>query len=411
MAAETFRVGLLGHGTVGSAFDRLLADRSEAIAVATGRRPELSGVLTRSSGSFDDILEGADAIVELIGGIEPAREYVLRTLRAGKPVVTANKQLLSQYGDELFGAAREGGAQLRYEAAVAGVVPVIRVMRESFAGAHIEKVHGIVNGTTNYILSEMARTGASYRDALARAQELGYAEADPSEDVTGKDAAAKMAILARLAFHASLHLHEVPHEGVEEITPDDIDYAKEFGLVLKLLGVAERRDGGVSVRVFPCFLYQGHPLASVLGPFNAVTLESPAITEITLSGPGAGGLQTASAVLGDVVSVMTSSGMDLEPIEELRLVPGEEVESAFYLHLEVEDRPGVLAEIAKILGDNQVSVKSVVQKGLGENARLVMVMHPVVEGRFRNALELISKLGFLRAPPRAIRVIEEEFVS
>jgi homoserine dehydrogenase len=336
-------------------------------------------------------------IVELIGGIEPAREYVLRSLAAGKPVVTANKQLLSQHGDELFAAAREGGAQLRYEAAVAGVVPVIRVMRESFAGAHIEKVHGIVNGTTNYILSEMARTGASYHDALSRAQELGYAEADPSEDVTGKDAAAKMAILARLAFHAALHLDQVSHQGVEEITPDDIDYAKEFGLVLKLLGVAERRDGGVSVRVFPCFLYEGHPLASVVGPFNAVTLESPAITEITLSGPGAGGLQTASAVLG--------------PIEELRLVPGEEVESAFYLHLEVEDRPGVLAEIAKILGDNQVSVKSVVQKGLGENARLVMVMHPVVEGRFQDALELISKLGFLRAPPRAIRVIEEEFVS
>jgi homoserine dehydrogenase len=399
MAAETFRIGLLGHGTVGSAFDRLLTERTEAIAVATGRRPELCGVLTTSSGAFDDILDAADAIVELIGGIEPAREYVLRSLAAGKPVVTANKQLLSQHGDELFAAAREGGAQLRYEAAVAGVVPVIRVMRESFAGAHIEKVHGIVNGTTNYILSEMARTGASYHDALSRAQELGYAEADPSEDVTGKDAAAKMAILARLAFHAALHLDQVSHQGVEEITPDDIDYAKEFGLVLKLLGVAERRDGGVSVRVFPCFLYEGHPLASVV------------TTEITLSGPGAGGLQTASAVLGDVVSVMTSSGMDLEPIEELRLVPGEEVESAFYLHLEVEDRPGVLAEIAKILGDNQVSVKSVVQKGLGENARLVMVMHPVVEGRFQDALELISKLGFLRAPPRAIRVIEEEFVS
>jgi homoserine dehydrogenase len=411
MAAEAFRVGLLGHGTVGSAFDRLLAERSEAIAVATGRCPELCGVLTRSRGSFEDILREADTIVELIGGIEPAREYVLAALGAGKPVVTANKQLLSRHGDELFAAARSAGVQLRYEAAVAGVVPVIRVMRESFAGAHIEKVHGIVNGTTNYILSEMARTGASYEDALARAQELGYAEADPSEDVSGKDAAAKMAILARLAFHASLHLDEVPHEGVQEITPDDIDYAKEFGLVLKLLGVAERLDGGVSVRVFPCFLYQGHPLASVVGPFNAVTLESPAITEITLSGPGAGGVQTASAVLGDVVSVMTSSGMDLEPIEALRLVPGDEVESAFYLHLEVEDRPGVLAEIAKVLGENEVSVKSVVQKGLGENARLVMVMHPVLEGRFMKALELISQLGFLRAPPRAIRVIEEEFVA
>jgi homoserine dehydrogenase len=411
MVAEPFRVGLLGHGTVGSAFERLLGDRAGAIAAATGRRPELCGILTRSRGSFDEILEGADAIVELMGGIEPAREYVLRALGEQKPVVTANKQLLSRHGDELFSAARDAGVQLRYEAAVAGVVPVIRVMRESFAGAHIEKVHGIVNGTTNYILTEMARTGAAYADALARAQELGYAEADPTEDVTGADAAAKMAILSRLAFHASVHFDQVPHQGVEEITPDDIDYAKEFGLVLKLLGVAERRDGGVSVRVYPCFLYQGHPLASVLGPFNAVTLESAAITEITLSGPGAGGIETASAVLGDVVSVMTSSGMDLEPAEELRLVPGEEVESAFYLHLEVEDQPGVLAEIAKILGDSGVSVKSVLQKGLGEQARLVMIVHPVPEGSFMEAVEQISHLRFMRAPPRAIRVIEEEFVT
>ena len=284
-------------------------------------------------------------------------------------------------------------------------------MRESFAGAYIEKVHGIVNGTTNYILTEMARTGATFRDALQRAQQLGYAEADPTEDVTGKDAAAKMAILARLGFHAPLHLDEVPYEGIEEITPDDIDYAREFGLVLKLLGVAERLNGGVSVRVFPCFLYGGHPLASVVGPFNAVTLESQAITEITLSGPGAGGVQTASAVLGDVVSVMTSPGMDLEPIEELRLVRGDEVESAFYLHLEVADQPGVLAQIAKILGDNQVSVKSVVQKGMGDNARLVMVMHPVAEGRFEAALREISKLALMRSAPRSIRVIEEEFVG
>jgi homoserine dehydrogenase len=408
---EPFRIGLLGHGTVGSAFDTLLAERADAIAAATGRRPELCGVLTRSQGSFDEIVANADMIVELIGGLEPAREYALAAIGAGKPVVTANKQLLSQHGDELFAAARLAGVQLRYEAAVAGVVPVIRVMRESFAGAHIEKVHGIVNGTTNYILSEMARTGADYGDALARAQELGYAEADPTDDVTGKDAAAKMAILARLAFHTSVSLDQVPYEGVEEITADDIDYAREFGLVLKLLGVAERRGQGISVRVCPCFIYQGHPLAAIGGPFNAVTLESPAITEITLSGPGAGGRETASAVLGDVVSVIGSAGMDLEPIEELAIVPGEQVESAFYLHLEVEDRPGVLAEVAQVLGDHDVSVKSVVQKGLGEKARLVMVMHPVAEGRFMDALARISELGFMRSRPRTIRVIEEEFIA
>jgi homoserine dehydrogenase len=257
----------------------------------------------------------------------------------------------------------------------------------------------------------MVRTGASYAEALGRAQELGYAEADPTEDVNGKDAAAKMAILARLAFHASVTLDDVPFEGIEEITPDDLDYAKEFGLVLKLLGVAERRNGGASVRVFPCFLYGGHPLASVVGPFNAVTLESEAITEVTLSGPGAGGPQTASAVLGDVVSVMSSPGMELDPVEELRFLPEEEVESAFYLHLEVEDAPGVLAQVAQILGQNGVSVKSVVQKGIGENARLVMVMHQVAEGRFTRAVDAISKLDLMRAPPRSIRVIEEEFVS
>jgi homoserine dehydrogenase len=408
---EPFRVGLLGHGTVGSAFAALLSERSQAIATATSRRPEVSGVLTRSKGDFAEILSGADAVVELIGGIEPAREYAVRTLEAGKALVTANKQLLSQHGDELLAAARASGAQLRYEAAVAGVVPVVRVMRESFAGAHIEKVHGIVNGTTNYILTEMARTGATYEDALGHAQQLGYAEADPTEDVNGKDAAAKMAILARLAFHASVGLVDVPFEGIEAITPDDIDYAKEFGLVLKLLGVAERLDGGVTVRVFPCFIYGGHPLASVVGPFNAVTLESPAITEVTLSGPGAGGPQTASAVLGDVVSVMSSQGMDLDPIEELRFIPGDEVESAFYLHLEVADQPGVLAQIARVLGDNQVSVKSVVQKGMGDNARLVMVVHPVAEGRFNAAVREISKLALMRSAPRSIRVIEEEFTS
>ena len=411
MSAAPFRVGLLGHGTVGSAVASLLAERAAAIEAATGRRPEIAGVLTRSRGSFDDILASSDAVVELIGGIEPAREYALRALESGRSLVTANKQLLSQHGDELFAAARAAGAQLRYEAAVAGVVPVIRVMRESFAGAHIEKVHGIVNGTTNYILTEMARTGASYADALARAQELGYAEADPTEDVNGKDAAAKMAILARLAFHASVSLDDVPFDGIEDITPDDLDYAKEFGLVLKLLGVAERLDGGASVRVFPCFLYGGHPLAAVVGPFNAVTLESEAITEVTLSGPGAGGPQTASAVLGDVVSVMSSPGMELEPVAEVRFVPEEEVESAFYLHLEVQDAPGVLARVAQILGENGVSVKSVLQKGIGENARLVMVMHPVAEGRFTRAVEEISKLDLMRAPPRSIRVIEEEFVG
>ena len=301
--AGAFSVGLLGFGTVGSAFAALLGERATQIEAITGRRPVLTGALTRSSGSFQEILDGAEAIVELIGGIEPAREYVLAALASGRHVITANKQLLSQHGEELFDAARRAGVQLRFEAAVAGVVPVIRVLCESLAGAHVERIHGIVNGTTNFVLSEMAG-GSSYEQALAEAQRRGFAEADPSEDVSGKDAAAKMAILARLAFGTPVHLDQVSYEGIEQLQTDDLQYARELGLGLKLVGAAERRDGGLSVRVHPAFLYSGHPLASVNGPYNAVTVEAQAITEITMSGPGAGGPQTASAVLGDLDSVM-----------------------------------------------------------------------------------------------------------
>ena len=402
-----FRIGLLGHGTVGSSFARLVEERADAIEAEVGMRPRLSGVLTRSRGDFDEILEGSDLIVELMGGIEPTREYVLRAMEAGRHVVTANKQLLSQHGEEVFDAARRGGVQLRFEGAVAGVVPAIRVMSETLAAAHIERVHGIVNGTTNYILSQMAATGATYEEALAEAQELGYAEADPTEDVTGKDAAAKMAILARLAFSAAVRLDQVSYEGIERITPDDIAYARELGLALKLVGSAERVDGGVAVHVYPAFLYAEHPLASVNGAFNAVTIESPAITEITLSGPGAGGIQTASAVLGDVISAMIPPPSLPPPAVEQEIVT--DVEFSFYVHLEVADRPGVLAQVAEILGLQGVSIRSVVQKGLGDEARLVMVMHPVLESKFRAAVQMIARLDFVREPPRVIRVIEETF--
>ena len=405
--SEPFRVGLLGHGTVGAAFATLLEERADAVEAETGQRPELSGILTRSRGDFEDILERGDLIVELMGGIEPTRDFVLRALESGRHVVTANKQLLSQHGEEIFDAARRGGVQLRFEGSVAGVVPAIRVMAESLAAAHIERVHGIVNGTTNYILTQMTATGATYEEALAEAQEMGYAEADPTEDVTGKDAAAKMAILARLAFNAAVRLDEVGYEGIERITPDDIGYAKDLGLSLKLVGSAQRIDGGVAVHVYPAFLYADHPLASVNGAFNAVTVESPAITEITLSGPGAGGVQTASAVLGDVVSAMIPPPSLPAPAVEQPIVT--DVEFSFYLHLEVADRPGVLAQVAEILGMQGVSIRSVVQKGLGREARLVMVMHPVLESKFRAAVELIARLDFVREAPRVIRVIEETF--
>jgi homoserine dehydrogenase len=398
---------LLGHGTVGAAFVELLRDRAGHVAAATGLRPELSGVLTRTRGDFEEILAGSDLIVEVMGGIDPARDYVLRAMAAGKHVVTANKQLLSQHGEELWAAARDHGVQLRYEASVAGVVPVIRVLNESLGAAHVDRIHGIVNGTTNFILTEMARSGLSYEEALAEAQRLGYAEADPSDDVNGRDAAAKMAILARLAFDTPVHLDDVRYEGIELLTNDDIAYAHDLGLGLKLIGTAERVDGGLSVRVHPAFLYGGHPLASVDGPFNAVTIESEAITEITLSGPGAGGPQTASAVLGDVVSAMIPPASTPPTAAALEIVA--DVESAFYLYLEVADRPGVLAQVAEVLGLQGASIKSVVQKGLGENARLVMVVHPLLESRFFAAVALIEGLDFVRSKPRAIRVIEEQF--
>ena len=404
---ERFRVGVLGRGTVGGAFIVLLEQHADRIERATGLRPVLAGVVSRGGGSFEELLPASDLIVELIGGISPAREWVLAAMRAHRHVVTANKQLLSQHGEELFDAAREAGVQLRFEGAVAGVIPVVRVLQESLAGARIERVHGIVNGTTNFILSEMERAGITFAEALSEAQRLGYAEADPAEDVDGRDAAAKMAILARLAFDTPVRLDQVRYEGIEQITPDDIEYARDLGLGLKLIGTAERIDGRLSVRVHPAFLYPGHPLASVNGPFNAVTVESPEITEITMSGPGAGGPQTATAVLGDVVSAMIpppSAPNVTEPLEF-----ADDVVSAFYLHLEVADEPGVLAAVARVLADRGASVKSVVQKGLGDQARLVMVVHPVLESRFREAMAEIGELKVLRAPPRAIRVREEEF--
>ncbi len=405
--SENARIGLLGFGTVGSAFAEQLGERAFQVEAISGRRPELAGVLRRSEGEFESILADSEIVVELIGGTEPAREYVLRALEAGKHVITANKQLVAQHGDELFDAARAAGVQLRFEAAVAGVVPVIRVIQESLAATRIEKVLGIVNGTTNFILTEMAATGAAYGEVLARAQELGYAEADPSADVGGADAAAKMAILARLAFDTPVRLEDVTYEGITEIQPDDLAYAKELGLSLKLLGIAERRADAISVRVFPCFLNADHPLAPIEGPFNAVMVEAPTITEITMSGPGAGGVQTATAVLGDLVSILSGEAPVDQPRERLEVV--REVSSSFYLHLEVADRPLVLARIAEVLGGEGISVESVVQRGLGDDARLVMVLHEAPEADFYAALGKIAELDFLRAAPRAIRVVEEVF--
>jgi homoserine dehydrogenase len=404
---NALRIGLLGHGTVGSAFEALLGERAAEIERLTGRAPEIVGVLTRSRGDFEEILERSEVVVELIGGVDPAFEYVRRALDGGRHVVTANKQLLSRRGEELWTLARERGVHLGFEAAVAGVVPVVRVLRESLAGAHVERIHGIVNGTTNFILSEMARTGAAYDEALAQAQELGYAEADPTDDVGGADAAAKMAILARLAFGVAVSFDDVRYDGITHLTGADIAYARDLGLSLKLIGTAERVGDGISVRVHPAFLPSAHPLASVGGSFNAVTVESAAITEITMSGPGAGGSQTASAVLGDVVAAAMGAPPMPEALARVAIV--EDEVSPFYVHMEVDDEPGVLARIAGIFGGVGASIKSVVQRGTGERAQLIMVTHPLARSRLRSALEEIGELPFVVSPPRAISVIDEEF--
>jgi homoserine dehydrogenase len=424
VASVDVPVALLGYGTVGAAVHRLLEDSAGEIERATGHRLRVTHALVRDTSKVrgyapepgvltDDITTilgdpAVQVVAEVMGGVDPAGAYVLELLRAGRPVVTANKQLVARRGAELFDAAAAGGVQLRFEASVCAAIPVIKVLRESLIVTNVHRVLGIVNGTTNFILSRMADTGASYEDALAEAQTLGYAEADPTDDVNGKDAAAKMAILARLAFNTPVHLDQVPYEGIEAITADDMEYARELGLGLKLIGTAERVGGGLSVRVHPVFLYGEHPLASVNGPFNAVTIESQAITEITLSGPGAGGPQTASAVLGDVISAMIPPASTPETTDRLEIVT--DVESAFYLHLEVADRPGVLAQVAQLMGLQGASIRSFVQKGLGENARLVMVTHPLLESKFYAALELIGGLDFMRSRPRAIRVIDEEFL-
>ena len=420
---QSIHIGLLGYGTVGSNVYRLLEEQSGEIAKASDATISIKKILVRESDAprsgappdmfttdFADIIDDQDItiIVELIGGTEPAFDYITEALEKGKAVVTANKQLISQQGFYLFKLSQEKKTQIKFEASVAGAIPVIRVLRESMVAANLTSIYGIVNGTTNFILSEMSKTGAGYEDALARAQQLGYAEADPTEDVSGLDAAAKMAILASIAFHSTVKLDDVDCAGIEDINPLDIEYARELGLTLKLLGVAKLYRNKVNVRVYPALLSREHPLAAVSGAYNAVFLEGDAIDEIMLSGPGAGGMETASAVVSDVVSIVSrrTPGFLEYPVayKELGFFAGEDVISTFYLRLEVEDVPGVLASIASVFGDHQVGIQSVIQKGRGAHAELVMVFHPVAEKSFMAALKKLATLPDIKSEPRPIRV-------
>lgn len=434
------RVGLLGCGNVGAALARLLLTDAKGIADRTGLELELKRVAVRSAAKERDVpgveplltTDAAvvvedpeiDVVVEVMGGISPARDLLLRALRSGKPVVSANKELLANHGGELWHAASKAGVDLLFEASVAGGIPLIRALRESLAGERIQRVMGIVNGTTNYILTRMAESRVSYREALAEAQSLGYAERDPTADVEGYDAAAKAAILANVAFGARVVAGDVYREGISAVTEQDIAVADRLGFAIKLLAVVESGpDGSLGVRVHPAMLPKSHPLASVRDSFNAVFVEGEGVGQLMLLGRGAGGPPTASAVLGDLVDAAHNLAVKGAPrkleLHEVALRPIDDLRCPYYLSLVVADRPGVLAAIAGVLGRHDVSVRSMEQEApepeaeLGgaargeqveQQAHLVFVTHPAYERDVQTCLHELRQLEAVRRIGSLVRV-------
>jgi homoserine dehydrogenase len=429
MSAVDVPIALLGYGTVGAAVNRILIESGDEIERATGHRIRVVRALVRDLGrergfpAGDELLTtdfeairgdpSIALVAELMGGVEPTADYVLQVLRAGKPVVSANKQLIARRGAEIFRAASEAGVQLRFEASVCAAIPVIKVLRESLVVTNVHRVLGIVNGTTNFILTRM-ESGADYDEALAEAQRLGYAEADPTEDVSGADAAAKMAILATVAFGSRVTLDDVLYEGIERLRPHHVAAAHELGMTVRLVGAATLVDGGFDVRVQPAFVDRHHPLSAVEGAFNAVMLQGDAIREITLEGPGAGGIETASAVVADIVSVVGTAGTGFLQNDAcwrtLRRLPPGELRSRFYVHLEVDDRPGVLAHVAERLAAQGVSVERLAQHQLDDGASLDLVTHEAPSGQLDAALVAVAELEEVRGEPTRMRVISERGV-
>ena len=409
MASVDVNVALLGYGTVGASVSRMLAESGEEIERATGHRlrvvralvrdlekerpwPAEDGVLTTDFAAVRDDPR-VDVVAEVMGGVRPAGDYVRELLRAGKPVVSANKQLVAREGADLFATASEAGVQLRFEASVCAAIPVIKVLRESLIATNVHRVLGIVNGTTNFILSQMER-GDSYADALAEAQAKGFAEADPTDDVDGLDAAAKMSILATVAFGSRVTPDQVETRGITEVTPAHVSAAAELGMVVRLVGIATLDGEEVDVRVQPAFVERSHPLAAVDGAFNAIMLQGDAIREITLEGPGAGGTETASAVVADLVSVVGTAGTGFLQNDacwrELRQLDGNTWRSPFYVHLEVADERGVLAHAASRFAAHDVSVAQLVQRVTDERAALNLTLHHAPLGDVRAALAEIA---------------------
>ena len=420
-------VGIIGGGTVGGALARKLLDDREVIAAKSGVDLELIGVAVRDPSkarpfppeyvttALESLVSDSrvNLVVELMGGIEPARSLVLSALSVGKPVVTANKALLAEHGPEIFGTAAESGVSVLFEAAVGGGIPLIRPLSESLAGERITQVLGIVNGTTNYMLHRMESEGLGYSQVLEDAQRLGFAEADPSADVEGHDAAAKATILAGLAFGTWVPFDTVYREGIDGIDADDISYAASLGYSVKLLAIAEAIDGGVSVRVHPALVPLDHPLATVRGANNAVFVEGPAIGQLFFMGPGAGGDPTATAALGDVIDAGREflAGTKVVPrirLGEGRIVDFSEVATKWYLRLIVKDQPGVLASIASIFGENDVSIKQMWQEGRGSEATLLIITHDASESCHRAAVEGLRDLDTVRQVAARLRVVSSE---
>ena len=424
------RVALLGCGTVGSAVFRLLREQASDLAARVGAPLQVAGVAVRdpdgralAAGVGRDLVTtdamalvtrpDVDIVVEMIGGIEPARELLLAAMRTGKSVVTANKALLGADSAAMHAAAREHGADLFYEAAVAGAIPLLRPLRESLAGDAVRRVLGIVNGTTNYILDRMDSSGAEFGDALAEAQALGYAEADPTADVGGYDAAAKAAILASLAFHTRVSTADVYRQGITALTAADIEGARVLGCVVKLLAICERTGDGISVRVHPAMISREHPLASVRGAYNAVFVEAESAGRLMFYGAGAGGGPTASAMLGDLVVVARNRvagirGPDAPSYAELPVLPMSEAMTRYHVALDVADRPGVLAPVAEAFARHDVSIQAVRQEGHGDDAYLVIVTHAARESALAATVADLSAMQSVRAVDSVLRVEGED---
>ena len=427
--ADKIKVALLGAGNVGSQAARILVEDNAVLEKRIGAPVELIGIAVRDTQATrhwnadpslyttdaESLIDAADVVIELTGGIEPARTRILRALNAGKSVVSGNKALLAKHGVELQAAADESGAQLSYEAAVAGAIPILRPLRDSLAGDRVTRVLGIMNGTTNYILDQMDTTGASFSDALADAQKLGYAEADPTADVEGLDAASKAAIVASLAFHSDFTIDDVHTEGITAITADDVAAADADGYVIKLLAICEREgEDGVNIRVNPTLIPRQHPLAGVHGAFNAVFVEAENAGELMFYGPGAGGAPTASAVLGDFVSlarrlVLGGPGVPETSHAQLHATSLDNVISRYSVGVVVEDRLGVLANITRILAEHGISVDSLRQSASHEGAAQIrMVTHSAKDSDLRRAIAVIDALDTVREVNSVIRVESEK---